>query len=355
MELGLFVNPLHERNNTRPREKFDEVVRRIELAEEWGYRSVWLTEHHFLRYSRPSTTVTLASVARTTSTIRLGFGVAVLPFHHPVRLAEDIATLDQLSHGRVDVGIGRGLFPREFSGFSMSMEESRARFEEALELLRLAWMSDEPFSFHGAYHQVEDVVVYPRPYQDPHPPIFQALVSPGSFETAVSRGIHGLVGPYLTPFEANKRDAFDPWNAAKETFGAPHLRNAHNEIVYVAESREEAYRDAREPVMEYVRAAGEIWGSPDDAGWTTEFSDRWGAMVSFFRTVEWDEVFENLIIAGDPDYVAARFAEYEAAGVDEMLVYPCDLDFDKTSRSLELLTKEVMPRLRRQSTDAVAV
>lgn len=347
MEIGLFVNPLHERGTTRPAEKFDQTIERIRLAEEWGYSSAWMTEHHFLRYSRPSTAVTFAAAAARTSTIRLGFGVAVLPYQHPILLAEQINTLDQISHGRVDVGIGRGLFPAEFAGFGIPLAEGRDRFEEALELLLLAWTSEEPFSFKGRFTTVGDIVVYPRPYQTPHPPIFQAVVSPGSFEKAVSRGFHGLVGPYLTPFAANVTGAFEPWNEAKRKHGAPHLRNAHNEIVYVADSREQAYEEAREPVMEYVRAAAEMWGSPDDPSWTREFAETWGDMVSFFATVGWDEVFETMIIAGDPDYVAERFIAYQDAGVDELLVYPCDIDFDMTSRSLERLAREVMPAVKR--------
>jgi alkanesulfonate monooxygenase SsuD/methylene tetrahydromethanopterin reductase-like flavin-dependent oxidoreductase (luciferase family) len=343
MDIGLFVNPLHEDGTTTPREKFDESLQRIREAEEWGFSSAWLTEHHFLRYSRPSSAVTLAAAAAQTERIRLGTGVVVLPFHDPVRLAEDLATVDQISHGRLDVGIGRGLFPAEFTGFSIAMEDSRPRFEENLEVLLKAWTSDEPFSYKGDYHEYTDIVVYPRPYQHPHPPIFQPVVSPGSFERAVEHGFNGLVGAYLTPLETLKATAFGPWEAAKKASGKTTLRNSHNEIVYVAESREQAYRHAEQPVMEYVRAAGSIWGDPDDPRWASELGPVWQDMVRFYQTVTWDEVFENLVIAGDPDHVTRRFVELAACGVDELLVYPCDFDFDKTTSSLRLIAEEVLP------------
>lgn len=345
MDLGLIINPLHQGGTTRPPEKFDDVLARIRLAEEWGYTTAWITEHHFVRYSRPASAVTFAAAAALTSRIRLGMAVSVLPLNHPITVAEQLATLDHLSHGRVDVGIGRGLFPLEFAGFCVPMEEAQARFDENLELLLRAWTSDEPFSFRGRFHQVQDVVVYPRPYQSPHPPIFQAMVSPGSFDRVAAKGFHGLVGPYLTPFETLKQTAFEPWNAAKRKYGRPHLRGAHNEIVYVAKSREAAFREARESVMAYVRASGEFWGNTEDPVWAERYG-QWAPMVKLFRTVEWEEVFEHLIIAGDVDHVTERLQALADCGVDEVIVYPCDLDFDRTSASLEMLARDVLPRLK---------
>jgi alkanesulfonate monooxygenase SsuD/methylene tetrahydromethanopterin reductase-like flavin-dependent oxidoreductase (luciferase family) len=347
MDIGIFVNPLYEDGNTDPQEKFHESLTRIRQAEEWGFASAWITEHHFLRYSRPSSPVLLAAAAAQTERIRLGTGVVVLPFHDPVRLAEDLATLDHISGGRVDVGIGRGLFPAEFDGFAIELEESKPRFDEALEVLLKAWTSDEPFSYRGTYNKYEDIVVYPRPLQRPHPPLCSPCVSPGSFERAVSRGFNGLVGAYMTPIETLKETAFGPWEAAKKEFNAPHLRNLHNEIVYVAETREQAYKEAERPIMEYVRAAGQIWGDPNDPRWANELGPVWQQMVSFFQTVTWDEVFEKLVIAGDPDFVTERFLEFSECGVDELLVYPCDFDFDQTTRSLRLIAEEVAPAVGR--------
>ncbi len=347
MDLGLIINPLHQGGTTRPPEKFDEVLARIRLAEEWGFSTVWITEHHFVRYSRPASAVTLAAAAALTSRIRLGLAVSVLPLNHPITVAEQLATLDHISHGRVDAGIGRGLFPLEFSGFCVPMEEAQARFDEGVDLLLRAWTSDAPFSFHGRFHQVQDVVVYPRPFQSPHPPIFQAMVSPGSFDKVAGRGFHGLVGPYLTPLETLKRTAFEPWAAAKRKYGRPHLRGAHNEIVYVGATREAAFREARESVMAYVRASAEFWGDTDDPVWVERYG-QWAPMVHLFKTVSWEEVFDDLIIAGDVDHVAERLQALAECGVDEVIVYPCDLDFDLTSASLERLAKDVLPKLRRR-------
>src|SRR5216117_906044 len=131
-------------------------------AESLGFCSTFLVEHHFTGFGQISATLNLLTfIAARTTTLRLGTAVLVLPWHNPVLLAEQAATLDLLSGGRLDFGVGKGYRYNEFAGFRMSMEEADARFEESLGVLLKAWTSEERFSHHGKYWRFNDIVVEP--------------------------------------------------------------------------------------------------------------------------------------------------------------------------------------------------
>jgi alkanesulfonate monooxygenase SsuD/methylene tetrahydromethanopterin reductase-like flavin-dependent oxidoreductase (luciferase family) len=136
MRFGLILVPAVKDGDPEP---FDKLLEQIEWAEELGYDSVWLTEHHFSDYGRPAVPALAGAAIARTRLIRVSTAVVVLPFHDPIRVAEDWATLDHLSKGRVDFGIGRGNQPAEFAGFGIQMDESNERFEEALDIIRRAW------------------------------------------------------------------------------------------------------------------------------------------------------------------------------------------------------------------------
>src|SRR5215467_1602382 len=140
-------------------------------AEALGYHSSFSVEHHFTGWNQVSATLTLLTcLAMRTATLRLGTAVMVLPWHNPVLLAEQAATLDLISGGRLDLGIGKGYRHSEFKGFQIAPEEAEARFEEALEIIRRAWTTRERFSHHGRFWNLEDIVVEPPTAQQPHPP-----------------------------------------------------------------------------------------------------------------------------------------------------------------------------------------
>ncbi len=178
MKLGmlhLFENPVGKTEH----EVIKEQMELMYEAETLGFDSVWPAEHHFTEYGYcASPQVSLAAVAARTKRIRLGTGVVVLPFHNPVRVAEDFAFLDLMSDGRVDLGVGRGYQPGEYAGFGLADKqgESRAMFDEAINLVRQCW-TEERVTFKGKYYQVDDLVVRPKPLQQPHPPIYMACLS----------------------------------------------------------------------------------------------------------------------------------------------------------------------------------
>jgi alkanesulfonate monooxygenase SsuD/methylene tetrahydromethanopterin reductase-like flavin-dependent oxidoreductase (luciferase family) len=170
---------------------FDADLRLFELAEALGYDKVWIAEHLFSTYGVvTSTQVYAAAIAQRTRRVRIGTAVVVVPFNHPLRTASDFALIDILSHGRLDFGVGRAYQPHEFRGLGVPMEESRTMFAEGLEIVLKAW-TEERITHHGKYWTIPDPVeVLPKPIQAPHPPVYQAAISPESFEAAARGGWH---------------------------------------------------------------------------------------------------------------------------------------------------------------------
>jgi len=171
MEFGLFFLMQRDEAWTEP-DVYDSGLEQMLAAEALGYSSVWIAEHHFNDYGLcPSPPVLAAFVAARTTTLRLGMGVSLLPLHHPVDLAEQLAVLDVVSGGRLDVGIGRGGTLQDYQTFQSDRGDSRARVEEGIELIRRSW-GGAPFDFQGRFHSAERLHVRPRPAQRPHPPLF---------------------------------------------------------------------------------------------------------------------------------------------------------------------------------------
>ena len=187
---------------------FREFVDNNVEAEALGYHSTFLVEHHFTGFGQISATLNLLTfIAARTRTLRLGTAVIVLPWHNPVLLAEQTATLDLLSQGRLDFGIGMGYRYREFAGFAMPMEEADARFRESREVIVKSWTSDAPWSHRGTYWQFESVVVEPPPAQRPHPPLWMGAGSPGSIRQVAAYGDNLLLDQFASVDEVRERVA----------------------------------------------------------------------------------------------------------------------------------------------------
>src|SRR5437773_7715445 len=177
-------------------------------AESLGFCSTFLVEHHFTGFGQISASLNLLTfIAARTKTLRLGTAVLVLPWHNPVLLAEQCATLDLLSQGRLDFGIGMGYRYREFAGFCMSMEEAEDRFDESLAVMLKAWTSDEPWSHRGKYWQFDNVVVEPPTAQKPHPPLWMGAGSPESIKKVAALGYNLLLDQHASVEEIGERIA----------------------------------------------------------------------------------------------------------------------------------------------------
>jgi alkanesulfonate monooxygenase SsuD/methylene tetrahydromethanopterin reductase-like flavin-dependent oxidoreductase (luciferase family) len=187
---------------------YERALQRVEIMDQTGYDAVWLTEHHFNDYSVcPSIPVMGAYAAARTRRLRIGAGVTLAAFYHPLRLAEEIALLDILSGGRVNWGAGRGFDAREFGVFGIPIEESRTRFREAVDIVVRAWVN-ERVTYHGEHFSFEDIEVLPKPLQLPHPPMWVAAGSLDALEWAATAGYSVLVGPHATHQEVVAQHRF---------------------------------------------------------------------------------------------------------------------------------------------------
>ena len=207
--LTLSLSPSPEEDADR----IDQQIEQVRFAERLGFGDVWLTEHYFTGESVYNDALLFASaVAMRTERIRIGFAVVQLPFHHPVRLAVQLALLDNLSRGRIDVGVGKGTIYNEyeFVGHGLRSDDSRARMEEAIDIIGRLW-GGGPVIYNGKYFQLQVPQLRPRPVQRPHPPLWRSVISPSSFSECGRLGV-----PILTA-----RPTPD------ETARAPHLLYGH--------------------------------------------------------------------------------------------------------------------------------
>lgn len=205
MRFGLFGGPRARDRLASQSRQYGPFVDYIVEAESLGFESVFVVEHHFTGLGQISSSLEfLAFLAGRTSRMRLGTAVTVLPWHNPVLLAEQVATLDVLSGGRLDLGVGLGYRPNEFHGFCIDPSEAKARYEECLALMVRAWTSDQRFSHDGQYWRYRDIVVEPRPEQRPHPPIWVGAGSEVSIRSAAAAG-HRLLLDQFADIDQTRR------------------------------------------------------------------------------------------------------------------------------------------------------
>ncbi|MGA3005286.1 MAG: LLM class flavin-dependent oxidoreductase, partial [Acetobacteraceae bacterium] len=191
MKFGLFGAATAQRNNNPDVDSaagFKDYIDYVIEAESLGFESAFIVEHHFTGFGQVSATLNLLTwIGAKTSTLRLGTAVLVLPWHNPVLLAEQAATVDLLSGGRLDFGVGKGYRHNEFASFRIPMEEGQARFEEAIDIITKSWVSNERFDFHGKYWAYDDIIVEPPTIQRPHPPFWQGAGHPDSIRRVAAR------------------------------------------------------------------------------------------------------------------------------------------------------------------------
>src|SRR5919109_1447611 len=293
MRFGLFGSASARRGGPEfdSSEGFRDFIDYNIEAEALGFHSTFVVEHHFTGYGQVSATLNLLTwLGARTRRLRLGTAVLVLPWHNPVLLAEQAATLDLLSGGRFDFGIGKGYRYNEFAGFCVPMEEAEARFDECLEVMVKAWTSDARWSHRGPYWQFDNVVVEPPTVQKPHPPIWMGAGSPGSIKKVAANGFNLLLGQFSSLAQIAEQIAlfkseveasgriFDPMTVGvarslnvvmnrQEYEKAIENRMAGRRRVERLSQRPDAQNQARlmsEAEVREVAEAGTLYGTPDD-------------------------------------------------------------------------------------------
>ncbi|MBV8120708.1 MAG: LLM class flavin-dependent oxidoreductase, partial [Alphaproteobacteria bacterium] len=204
MRFGLFGSAQARRAgpDTDSSQGFHDFIDNNVEAEALGYYSTFLVEHHFTGFGQVSASLNLLTwLGARTRDLRLGTAVLVLPWHNPVLLAEQAATLDLLSGGRLDFGVGKGYRWNEFSGFCVPLEEAEERFDEALDVITKSFVSETPFSHRGKFWQYDNIVVEPPTAQKPHPPLWMGAGSANSVREVARRGYNMLLGQHSLPEE----------------------------------------------------------------------------------------------------------------------------------------------------------
>jgi alkanesulfonate monooxygenase SsuD/methylene tetrahydromethanopterin reductase-like flavin-dependent oxidoreductase (luciferase family) len=310
-----------------------------QAAEALGFRNVWLAEHHFSTYGYLSRPAQLATyIAAKTTRLRVGTAVIVVPLHHPLVIAEEIATLDLLSGGRLDVGLGRGYQHYEFERFGLELDSGRARWEESIDVI-LRSFGGQPFSYEGKLFKIPETVVFPQPVQQPHPPIWITAQSPGSVEAAARREFNVLTGGFGIPIEriAEFRRLFDRLVAEVEP--GRRLEVGVQRAVHVADSQAEA-RAAAEEARWNMRVTLSLRHH-------YERVDRGRAIpVEAPNEPAVDDLLERFLVIGTPDQCIRQIKRIQdLVGITHFNgnFWFGDLEHARVLRSMELFAREVMP------------
>src|SRR6266581_5321815 len=302
MEFGMF----HEFPSMPGRgeaEMFDEAIAQVDAAERWGLDVMWLAEIHFApeRTYLSSPLAIASAIAARTRHMRIGIAVQVLPLINPLRLAEDVATLDHLSKGRLDFGVGRSGLPGHYTGFNIPYDESQERFDETLEILLKAWTEDR-FTYEGKYFQFHDVCEVPKPYQKPHPPLRVAATSEESYAAVGRRGLPIFLAVRTSSISELERYV-DAYHAAWREVGHP----GRGEVgaimpVYVADTERAAREETEASALRFYRSVGEaLLAGPRHAT-----GER-------LRRMSFDEVLKDFAVYGTAERVVDRLEELRAA------------------------------------------
>jgi len=324
---------------------FADALDELELADALGFNAAWLVEHHFMPgYSHASKPeLVLAAAAQRTRRLRLGLAVIPLPYHHPVHVAERVATLDLLSGGRLEVGIGRGFSPAEYEAFGVRMADSRRLVAESLAILRAA-CAPGPVHFAGRHFRVDGREIVPRPLQQPHPPLWTAAVSPDTFEWAARERLGVLVGPFKPWFmvEADIRRFRAAWVHPEPprigmTVGMLCLRDARRARAIAAPALSWFYGEllrVTAPVLERLYPSYEHFRQLGRFRRLLAL----GAKPRFLAAA-------GMTIVGNPAECIARIDRLKAAGVTHLLcaVGGGALPTEAVRESLEVIAQEVMP------------
>jgi alkanesulfonate monooxygenase SsuD/methylene tetrahydromethanopterin reductase-like flavin-dependent oxidoreductase (luciferase family) len=350
--LTLALSPSPEEDTQR----IEQQIAQVCYAEALGFSDVWLTEHYFTGESVYNDALLFAAaLTMKTERIRIGFAVVQIPFHHPVRLAVQLALLDNLSRGRIDVGVGKGTVYNEyeFVGHGLRSHDSRARMEEAVEILERAWR-EAPLTYRGKYFQVHVPELRPKPVQRPGPPLWRSVISPGSFTECGRLGVPILTSRLPVPrirerwalYEAGlKAGGHDDATRTRLLAQSALWRN-----VYVAESDAQAEDElsalllrTRHHMMHVREAYNPDDFQPDPATLNPWTDPKIGDAEAITFSLETGSVF------GSPRRVREQVAELRDVGVQHLLCQTGfgDMSHEQNIASMRRFGEEVMPAFRR--------
>jgi alkanesulfonate monooxygenase SsuD/methylene tetrahydromethanopterin reductase-like flavin-dependent oxidoreductase (luciferase family) len=327
---------------------FDRALSEVETAERVGLDAVWLAELHGApeRSVMSAPMMVASAIAARTERIKIGIAVQVLPLSHPLRLAEEAATIDQISHGRLIYGIGRSGVVRTYEDYGISYAESRERFAETLEILKLAW-TRPAFSYTGKYHSFSNVAATPKPWQKPYPELRMAAATPETFPQIGALGLSIFVAVRQGPF-SQLAESIKSYRAAYAAAGHPGRGKVVLRVpAYLAETRERARAEAMESLMGFFAYQAELGrDSARRAGGDVAVQRL--RRVERLEALTYDEALATQVLIDEPLGFTARLREVdEEIGLDGILAeLNCGgrIPQDRVLNALRLLCEEVKPR-----------
>ena len=362
----------------------EETIEQICLADEMGFDYVWFVEHHFLTTfsMSPCPEVIFGALSRLTKNIRLGFGVVILPYHHPIRVAERVAMVDHLSGGRVDMGTGRSA-AYEQTGMGIDPRETREMWEESLEMIPKIWDADY-FEWEGKYWNVPPRQVLPKPYQQQHPPIWVAALQPATYELAAEKGIGvmalgisapSVLAPHISAYRENIKNAKpvgktvnNQWlssvfglcgadgsatrqlcaDSLKTFFGPgrPYVQDQKDVYSRLLDQWGGIPEHLQQNFSRYIEVEPE--GEAGEAG-AVDLSGGTALAQKIWEEFDADTLADRgVIVAGDPESCIKAAKLHEATGVDQLqfLMATETVGHAKVMESIEMFGKHVLPAFK---------
>ena len=346
MEFGMF----HEFPSVPGRsetEMFDEAIEQIDAAERWGLDAMWLAEIHFApeRTYLSSPLAIASAIAARTERMKIGIAVQVLPLCHPLRLAEEAATVDQISRGRLIFGVGRSGVVSTYDAYGVPYDESRERFGEILDIVKRAW-SEPRFSYQGKYHRFDNIACVPRPYKGRMPPIRIAASTPDTFPAIGAAGYPVFAStrhPTWDELAPHIQAYYNGWTSA----GHPGKGEVYiSAPIYIAETEERARAEAEESVTHFYRLQYELIAESARRSGRENFIRR----AERLKNLTYADALRGNVIVGTPDSVAERLKELQGrlgfAGILAELNCGGLIPHERVLNAIRLLCGEVMPRFR---------
>ena len=346
MRLAIWSTTTPRESSTHT-EMFRRQLEEVELAERLGIDQIWFFEHHLQPTAPvPSPNLLIAAAARTTQRIRFGSMVNILPFRHPLLVAEEAAMLDNLPGGRFDMGLGRGLRPPEFEAFGVDQQQSREMFLESFDIIRRVW-ADENFVHRGKYWTVrKEAPLSPPLVQRPHPPF---LVSAQSDESLRWAAAHDIPFAQIDSLVDQARRDQALYREVQTTHGyaaAPRLYLMRE--IYVGDSDASAQAEAEPHLLQYW----ELWNRYTQftrGGKLPDSYDFWRRQAPMLHAMSFKEILaHDMVLLGGPETVAEGIMRI-ASRLDLMgvaLIFKLGaMPYDMVERSMRLFGDEVMPRI----------
>ena len=359
MDFDLFYElSVPEQLGCSEQQIYSQAIEEIQLADSLDYRTAWLVEHHYMKgYSHSSAPeLFLAALSQQTKKIRLGHAIVPLPYNHHVRVAERVATLDILSNGRLEFGFGRGFSPKEYDSFGVAMSDSRTVTKESFEIIKSSFTGDA-INFHGQHYKLNDIELFPKVLQNPHPPIWTAAVSPSSYEMAAKLGIGAMVGPFKPWFmvkediklyrkswkkfhsETTKNPSLNPKVAM--TVGILCLEDEKRAHEIGKPAFEWFYRNLLQqtsPVLKNLHESYEYYKS----------IGKFQGLLSKTVNLKILEAF-GLVIVGNPEHCVKKLKKLEDASVDNVLlaIGAGAIDTNIVKESMQLINDQVIPHFKK--------